>query len=234
MPRRRGLSVAAPERSPSDLPSPWIVLKFGGTSVSTLSNWTNIARIVRERRATGARVLIVHSAISGITDRLERLLDAAIGQAQEEELRAIEERHRALAHDLSVPLGEEVERHFAELGEIAAGVALVGEVSERSRARVMATGELMATHIGARFLKAQGLEVAWTDARGMLRAERPGRRSGAPASCRLPAISPPMPPWRRSSQDCRRSSSRRASSPATMRATRCSSGAAARTPLPPI
>src|SRR5450432_2409941 len=161
-----------PWRDTVSLPSAWIVLKFGGTSVSSLSNWTNIASIVAQRRATGARVLIVHSAVSGITDRLERLLDAAIGQAQEEELRAIEERHRRLATDLAVPLGEDVERHFAELREIAAGVALVGEVSERTRARVMATGELMATQIGASFLRARGLDIAWADARTMLRAER--------------------------------------------------------------
>ena len=57
----------------------------------------------------------------------------------------IEERHRRLAAELGVPLGEDVERHFAELREIAAGVALVREVSDRTRARVMATGELMAT-----------------------------------------------------------------------------------------
>ena len=160
--------------------SPWIVVKFGGTSVSSLPNWTNIAAIVAERRATGARVLIVHSAVSGITDRLERLLDAAIGQAQEEELRAIEQRHRRLAADLGVPLPEDVERHLAELREIAAGIALVGEVSERTRARVMAAGELMATHIGARFLRERGLTIAWTDARTMLKAERPV--SGARAS----------------------------------------------------
>ncbi|MGH8305374.1 MAG: bifunctional aspartate kinase/diaminopimelate decarboxylase, partial [Steroidobacteraceae bacterium] len=66
---------------------------------------------------------------------------------------------------------EEVERHFAELREIAAGIALVGEVSDRTRARVMAAGELMATQIGARFLRARGLEVAWVDARTLLRAE---------------------------------------------------------------
>jgi len=152
-------------------PSPWIVLKFGGTSVATLANWTNIARVVTERRAGGARVLVVHSAISGITDRLERLLDAAVGEAHQEELKAIEERHRRLAADLGVALGEDVERHFAELREIAAGIALVREVSDRTRARVMAAGELMATHIGARFLAARGLPVAWADVRGMLRAE---------------------------------------------------------------
>jgi bifunctional diaminopimelate decarboxylase / aspartate kinase len=155
----------------SRTPSSWIVLKFGGTSVATLANWKNIARVAAARRAAGARVLIVHSAIAGITDRLERLLDAAIGQAQEDELNAIEERHRQLALELGIAPGEEVERYFAELREIAAGVALVREVSDRTRARVMASGELMATQLGARFLRTQGLDAAWMDARTLLRAE---------------------------------------------------------------
>jgi bifunctional diaminopimelate decarboxylase / aspartate kinase len=167
-------------------PSPWIVLKFGGTSVATLANWINIAQVAAERRADGARVLIVHSAVSGITDRLERLLDAAVGHAHQEELKAIEERHRRLADDLGVALGEEVERHLAELREIAAGIALVREVSDRTRARVMATGELMATRIGARFLAARGLEVAWTDARRMLRAEE--RHSASAKASVLAAV----------------------------------------------
>jgi diaminopimelate decarboxylase/aspartate kinase len=155
-------------------PSDWIVLKFGGTSVSSLPNWNNIARVAAERQAAGARVLIVHSAITGITDRLERLLDAAIGHAHEEELRTIEDRHRILAAALSVPLGEDVGRRLAELREIAAGVSLVREVSDRTRARVLASGELMASEIGARFLAARGLNVSWVDARTLLRAERHG------------------------------------------------------------
>ena len=48
----------------------WVVLKFGGTSVSNLANWRNIAAIVNDRRASGLRVIVVHSAVSGITDRL--------------------------------------------------------------------------------------------------------------------------------------------------------------------
>jgi bifunctional diaminopimelate decarboxylase / aspartate kinase len=120
----------------SRTPSSWIVLKFGGTSVSALENWKNIARVVTERRRSAGRILIVHSAITGITDRLERLLAAAMGQAPEEELRAIDERHRRLAAELGVTPGEEVERHLAELREIAAGVALVREVSDRTSARV--------------------------------------------------------------------------------------------------
>ena len=152
-------------------PSAWMVLKFGGTSVATLANWTNIALVAGERCADGARVLIVHSAVSGITDRLERLLESSVGGEFTAELKAIEERHRRLADELGVDLGEEVERQLAELRELAAGIALVREVSDRTRARVLAMGELMATRIGARFLAARGLKVAWVDARTLLRAE---------------------------------------------------------------
>src|ERR1700691_4720455 len=156
--------------------SAWIVLKFGGTSVSSLTNWRNIAKVATARVNAGARVLIVHSAVTGITDRLERLLDSALVRAHEDELRAIEERHHRLAAELGISIGD-VEKHLQELRQIAAGVALVGEVSDRTRARVMATGELMATELGARFLRTQGLDVAWADARTMLRAE--DRRSAS-------------------------------------------------------
>jgi diaminopimelate decarboxylase/aspartate kinase len=159
-------------------PSAWIVLKFGGTSVSSLANWRNIAKVARARIESGARVLIVHSAVTGITDRLEKLLDAALAQTHEADLRAIEDRHAHLAAELGIALGSEVERYLTELRQIAAGVALVGEVSDRTRARVMSAGELIATELGARFLRTQGLEVDWADARTMLKAEE---RRGANA-----------------------------------------------------
>jgi bifunctional diaminopimelate decarboxylase / aspartate kinase len=159
-------------------PSAWIVLKFGGSSVSSLANWHNIATVTRSRLDGGARVLIVHSAVTGITDRLEKLLDAALAQTHEVDLRAIEERHAQLARELGIPLGPEVERHLAELRHIAAGVALIGEVSDRTRARVMSAGELIATQLGVSYLRTQGLEVDWADARTMLKAEE---RRGAHA-----------------------------------------------------
>jgi diaminopimelate decarboxylase/aspartate kinase len=162
-----------------------MVLKFGGSSVSALTNWTNIARIVAARRELGARLLIVHSAITGITDCLERLLDAALLHAHEEELRAIEERHRRLAAELGVPLGKEIEQQLAEVREIAAGVALVRDVSERTRARVMAAGELMATRLGAQYLRSRGLPAVWLDARTMLHAER---QAGAVKTSMLSAV----------------------------------------------
>ena len=151
--------------------SPWVVLKFGGTSVSSVANWKNIAAVIRDRLAEGLRPLIVHSALSGITDRLEQLLSLALGNEWQSVMDQIEQRHRDLARDLGIIASPDLEDQFKRLRQIAAGIALVGEVSERLRARVMAQGELMATRLGAAFLTAQGLDVQWVDARTVLKAE---------------------------------------------------------------
>ncbi|MFI4895964.1 MAG: bifunctional aspartate kinase/diaminopimelate decarboxylase [Steroidobacterales bacterium] len=150
----------------------WVVLKFGGTSVSTLHSWRNIAAVVRARLAAGSRVLVVHSAISGITDRLEALLAASLAGTPEASLAAIEERHALLAEELGVGVSAELERYFSQLRQMAAGIALMGEVSDRTRARVLSSGELMATELGARYLAASGIDAQWWDARRGLKAEQ--------------------------------------------------------------
>lgn len=155
--------------------SPWVVLKFGGTSVSSVANWKNIAAVVRDRLAEGLRPVIVHSALSGITDRLEQLLALSLDTQSNEAqavMNQIEQRHRDLARDLGVTPSQDLEEQFKRLRQIAAGIALVGEVSERLRARVMAQGELMATRLGAAFLASQDLDTQWVDARTVLKAEQ--------------------------------------------------------------
>jgi bifunctional diaminopimelate decarboxylase / aspartate kinase len=162
-------------RSTSD----WVVVKFGGTSVSTLANWRNIALVVHRRLETGNRVLVVHSAITKITDMLEKLLAAAQAGTPDEALKAIEDRHWQLTTDLGVGVSPQLQGYFDELRQMANGIALVRELSDRTRARVMANGELMATEIGSRFLKSQGIDVTWMDARDMLAAEDRGASAKA-------------------------------------------------------
>ncbi|HET9693381.1 MAG TPA: aspartate kinase, partial [Steroidobacteraceae bacterium] len=156
--------------------SNWVVLKFGGTSVSSVSNWKNVAAVVKERLAEGLHPVIVHSALSGITDRLEQLLAKALTGDWEPVMDQIERRHMDLARDLGIAgIAAELDHHFSELRRSAEGIYLIGEVSDRLRARVMANGELMATRIGAAFLKHEGVDVQWLDARKLLHAEeRPG------------------------------------------------------------
>src|SRR5262245_1259804 len=121
------------ERSPR-----WIVLKFGGTSVSNLPNWSNIAAVAKRRVAEGAQVLIVHSAVSGITDRLERLLAAALKGEHEAALGEIENRHKQLCDELGVEVSAQLAAYFSGLRQIAQGVHLTQEISDRTRAMVMA------------------------------------------------------------------------------------------------
>lgn len=165
--------------------SPWVVLKFGGTSVSSAVNWKNVANVLRERLSEGLRPVVVHSALSGITDRLEQLLAQALGGEWQPVMDQIERRHRDLARDLGLVPSPDLEEQFKRLRQIAAGISLVGEVSERLHARVMAQGELMATRLGAAFLTAQGLDTQWVDARTVLKAE--ARRNASMRSSYLSA-----------------------------------------------
>ncbi|MGB6309097.1 MAG: bifunctional aspartate kinase/diaminopimelate decarboxylase [Steroidobacteraceae bacterium] len=153
----------------------WVVLKFGGTSVSSAANWHNIAAVVRARIASSLRPVIVHSALSGITDRLESLLSAAAGGNHSPVIEQIEAKHRDLAASLGIVPSPQFERFMQQLRQMADSAAVVREVSDALRARVMAMGELLATTLGAAFLNAQGIDTAWEDARRVLRADtRPG------------------------------------------------------------
>ncbi|WP_243664734.1 amino acid kinase family protein [Rhodothermus marinus] len=74
----------------------WIVLKFGGTSVSTLPRWETIARIIRDRLAEGLRPVVVCSALSGISNALDRLLAEAMAGRGEAALEGIRKPHLEL------------------------------------------------------------------------------------------------------------------------------------------
>ncbi len=150
---------------------PWVVLKFGGTSVSSAANWHNIAQVLRERMAEALRPVVVHSALSGVTDRLEALLSAAIEGAHEPILDRIDRGHRDLALGLGCDLDGRYAGFIEELRRMALAVAETRESSDRIRARVMAMGELLATCLGAAFLNAQGIRTVWVDARQVLCAD---------------------------------------------------------------
>ncbi len=53
----------------------WVVLKFGGTSVSSLEKWQVIVDVVSARIKQGHKVLLVHSAASGLTNLLTRKIN---------------------------------------------------------------------------------------------------------------------------------------------------------------
>ena len=144
----------------------WIVMKLGGTSVSSRKNWDNALAEVREHLATGKRVLLVQSALSGVTNALEALLAAPDAAALQQALAAIQERHRAFAAELGVD--SDLHTYIERLEQRASGAQLTGEVTPRLKAEVMACGELMASTLAAHYLQAAGLPATWVDARELL------------------------------------------------------------------
>ncbi len=153
-------------------PRRWVVLKFGGTSVSSATNWRHIAEVIRARLDSELQPVVVHSALSGVTDRLESLLGAAVEHRHRPILEAIEKAHRELAASLRIVPGPQFEGLLDELQRIASSIAETRESSDRVRARVMAMGELLATTLGGVFLNAQEIATRWVDARRVLRALR--------------------------------------------------------------
>jgi bifunctional diaminopimelate decarboxylase / aspartate kinase len=148
----------------------WTVMKFGGTSVAAPKNWEIIARLARKRLADGERVLIVHSALAGVSNLLESLPGAALEGAGESHAEAVKARHREFAKEAGLDAEALLAAPFARIDALTAGISLIGEASPRVRAELMASGELMASALGLAQLKKLGLDPHGLDAREALTA----------------------------------------------------------------
>jgi bifunctional diaminopimelate decarboxylase / aspartate kinase len=148
--------------------TPWVVLKFGGTSVSTAERWSTIAGLVERRLGEGLRPLVVCSALSGVSDQLKELLELAVAGRYEEGLAAIRARHLELGAALSLDAAALLQDDFEELSRLTLAASLLREAGPALEARVMAFGELMSTRLGAAYLSSRRIDTAWLDARTAL------------------------------------------------------------------
>lgn len=145
----------------------WVVLKFGGTSVSRRNRWDTIGRLAGKRMANdGVRVLVVVSALSGVTNELQAI---ANGDDVDARIAALVDRHRSFCSELGLDAD-------LVLGErMAALQALARDARASSRpldwqAEVLAQGELLSSTLGAAYLRSQGHDFGWCDAREWLDA----------------------------------------------------------------
>jgi diaminopimelate decarboxylase/aspartate kinase len=158
--------------------SKWVVMKFGGTSVSVVENWSTIAGLVRNRLTSGLQPMIVHSAFKGVSNALEQLLEQATSTDPADTLLGLRRQHYELADTLGLNGPDILDDTFAELEQLVAGIGLVGEVSIRVHVKVLALGELLATRVGAAYLDMCGLPVQWVDARDFLVCNGGRRQTG--------------------------------------------------------
>ncbi|MDP1765146.1 MAG: bifunctional aspartate kinase/homoserine dehydrogenase I [Sediminibacterium sp.] len=150
------------------------VLKFGGSSVANAANIHKVIAIVQRAVKKEPTVLVV-SALGGVTDSLLQVghLASTAQESYKALLKELEKRHLDTVRDL-LPIQQQsatlsqVKQQFNELDGICDGVFLLGELSPRTKDRIVSYGELLSSlTISAAF---QSLEAdqLWVDSRKLI------------------------------------------------------------------
>ena len=149
-----------------------LVMKFGGTSVGSPQALAQAADIVRAARADWPRVVIVTSAMSGVTNLL---LDSAnrAAQGDVDALEAVGQELRnkhfgaaeALIEDAAArdQVKEEIGGLVAAFVELCRAIAVLGEASPRALDAVASLGERMCVRLLAGVVTARGVPAEFVE-----------------------------------------------------------------------
>ena len=148
------------------------VMKFGGTSVGSVNSILSVKRIVE---AVDEPVIVVVSALGGITDKLintSRM--AAAGDASyENEFREIVYRHVEMikevipAGEVQVALQRQIGELLNELKDIFQGIYLIKDLSQKTSDTIVSYGERLSSIIVAQLTGAE-----WFDSRKFIKTEK--------------------------------------------------------------
>lgn len=149
------------------------VMKFGGTSVGSVSSVLNVKRIVE---AETEPVIVVVSALGGITDQLIQtsLIASSGNKAYEEEFAAIVDRHYQMVDELFTAgarkeqlLGA-IDELLGELKNIFTGLFLIKNLSSVTSDMIVSYGERLSSCIIAHLIDG----AQWLDARSFIKTEK--------------------------------------------------------------
>ena len=151
------------------------VLKFGGTSVGSVESILSLKDIV-EKEAKKQPVIVVVSALGGITDKL--LLTSRLALAGDERYReefdAIVDRHHKMI-DTIITDPQDRERLFntidallEQLRSLYFGVYLIHDISPKTQDAILAYGERLSSNIVATLIKG----ARWFDSRNFIKTEK--------------------------------------------------------------
>lgn len=182
-----------------------LVMKFGGTSVADAAAMSTVVRIVADAAARSGPVLVVVSAMSGVTDALlaacRAARDGGIDEVQRH-VAALESRHRAVVTELfgnaevAREIVSSVKATFDELRGVLTSVAILQELTPRGTDRVTAAGELLSSRIVAALLVHNGVPARWVDARRSVVTDSAfGAAVADPAATSITASREVLPAW---------------------------------------
>ena len=151
------------------------VLKFGGTSVGSVDSILSVRNIV-EKEAKHGPVVVVVSALSGITDQLINTSQTALKGSDKwrTEFQDIIDRHHRLIDSIITDTTQleqlvyTVDSLFEQLRSILFGVYLVHDLSRKTQDAIVSYGERISSHIVTALIKGS----VRMNARDFIRTER--------------------------------------------------------------
>ena len=158
-------------------PSKIIVMKFGGTSIGSLQAFENAVQIVKDAHDSGSKIIVVLSAMTGISDLLLRSVsDASAGRQDfinqvSVELRA---RHFEIAEELvlSADRLDQVKQEMFDLindfSSLCQAIRILGEATPRAKDALASFGERLAVRLFAAVLAGRGVLAKYIDATDLI------------------------------------------------------------------
>jgi len=150
-----------------------IVSKFGGTSVGSAENIKKVIRIVSQKKE---KMVVVVSALGGVTNLLIKASELALANdsAFITLIDDIEKRHfevieGLLDHDHQTVCKAEVAKTMNELKEVLSGVSLLSDLSDKSAARIVSTGEILSSFIIYKTMQQEKLDASLFDSRSLIK-----------------------------------------------------------------
>ncbi len=150
-----------------------ITMKFGGTSVGSPEAISNVVSIVKESYEAGNQVIVVVSAMSGVTDQLLASVKMAVSGNKWGYLSTAEkmrDRHEEVLNIL-IPPSELREQTIAqikallnEFTEICHAISILGEQTARVSDAIVSYGERLSSRIVAAVLESSGVKSTAYDA----------------------------------------------------------------------
>ena len=139
-----------------------IVMKFGGTLMGSTEAIKHSASLVAVSVKAGTRVVVVPSAMSGVTDQLIKIASSAEqGQIDfaNDEIGFIKKRHLETAVALATREDglHKLEMMFDSLSQTINGIYLLRELSKRSKDLIVSFGERLSAPLMSAALEQQGI-----------------------------------------------------------------------------
>jgi aspartate kinase len=153
-----------------------LVMKFGGTSVGSAERIAGAAALAAKSAAEGNGVVVVTSAMSGVTNELVAAARrASHGVWNFEERDRLWERHDAVARELFAGdeslleiVRERVRRGLDRVDTLCLGVSLVRELTPRLLDAISGTGEILAAPLLAAAVSSKGRAAEAVEATELL------------------------------------------------------------------